>query len=180
MNYLEVEDRTDKVLFLGLSQSGKTSIIQVAFEGMMPENTKNNQATGRLRQKRVGFADKVVSVFEVGGQISYLEDTFSQFKESVYSNVKYMFFIVDSSQPDRFEEAQFYYVQACETILEFNEKAMIYVFAHKFDLVPENDKDNLEKEVRDFFEITIRFNSQLHTTSIFDESLFGIFDSIES
>ncbi len=180
MNYLDVEDTTEKILFLGLSQSGKTSIIQVVFEGILPEATKTNQASGRVRQKKVDFSGKIVSAFEVGGQISYLEDTFSLFKESVYSNVKYMFFILDSSQTDSFEKAQYYYTQACNNVIEFNDSAKIILFAHKFDLVSEDEQINLVKEIREFFEIEQKFNAQFFTTSIYNDSIFEVLENLSN
>jgi hypothetical protein len=72
MAYLEAEDVAERVLMVGLTQSGKTSIIQVAFEGMLPEDTINNQATGRFRTRKVDLLGSIISVIEVGGQAKFV------------------------------------------------------------------------------------------------------------
>ncbi|MHA1259389.1 MAG: hypothetical protein ACTSRO_07075, partial [Candidatus Heimdallarchaeaceae archaeon] len=45
-----------KVAILGLSQSGKTSIRQVIFEGFAPEATSQNPATVRINRKLFNMA----------------------------------------------------------------------------------------------------------------------------
>ena len=179
MNYLSTEDYIDKILFLGLSQSGKTSIIQVVFEGILPESTLKNQATGRIKKKKIDFSGKIVSVFEVGGQIPFLDESLSKFKESVYSNVKNFVFVVDSSQRHQFLNALVYYNQACLLVREYNKEANIFIFAHKIDLVAEEEKSEILNEIESVFNVGHTFNSVMFTTSIYDETIYEALSSIE-
>ena len=46
------EDFGNKVLFTGLSQSGKTSIIQVVFKGIEPDVTKDLPPTIKYTREK--------------------------------------------------------------------------------------------------------------------------------
>ena len=178
MNYISREDHVEKILFVGLSQSGKTSIIQVVFEGILPESTLKNQATGRIKKKKIDFSGKIISVFEVGGQIPFLEESFSKFKESVYSDLKNLIFIVDSSQRQHFLKAVYYYNQACSIAQEYNENVNITIFAHKIDLVSDKMKSEILNEIESTFNVGKTFDSVMFQTSIYDESIFEVVSRI--
>ncbi len=179
MNYISTEDHVEKILFVGLSQSGKTSIIQVVFEGILPESTLKNQATGRIKKKKIDFSGKIISVFEVGGQIPFLEESFSNFKESVYSDVKNLIFVIDSSQRHHFLKALYYYNQACSLALEYNNNAKITILAHKIDLVAEEKKSEILNEIKSTFNVGKTFDSVMFQTSIYDETIFEVISSID-
>ena len=55
-----------KVVVLGLSQSGKTSIRQVVFEGFAPEATALNPATVRINRKLFNLAGGGINLFDIG------------------------------------------------------------------------------------------------------------------
>jgi len=77
-----------KVVVLGLSQSGKTSIRQVVFEGFTPEATALNPATVRINRKLFNLAGGGINLFDIGGQTNYLNEIFQQYKERTFSDVR--------------------------------------------------------------------------------------------
>jgi len=141
----------------------------------MPDNTLKNPATGRISKKKLDFSGKIISVYEVGGQVPYLEESFSQFRESVYSDVKNLIFVVDASVRKNFMKALYYYNQACSLTLEYNKNAKIAIFAHKIDLVPEDKKLEILNEIRGVFNVGYVFNSVMFPTSIYDENFADLF-----
>ena len=120
MSYLEEEiDKEDqlikdkesgdfglKLLFLGLAQTGKSSIIQVIFEDRPPETTNEIQATLGVRRKLLEFSNLSLNVYDVGGQITYLEEAFIELRESIFSHIKTLFFVVDASKYHDFQMAK--------------------------------------------------------------------------
>lgn len=179
MNYFSTEKHFNKVLFVRLSKSGKTSIIQVVFEGLLPESTIQNQATGRISKKRIDFSGKIISIFEVGGQISFLDESISNFKESIYSDVKNLIFVVDSSHHSKFSKANYYYKKACSLALEYNKDVNILLFAHKIDLVAEEEQSEILKEIKSVFEVGLTFNSIMYPTSIYEDNIFDVLNGIK-
>ncbi|MHA1318119.1 MAG: hypothetical protein ACTSQ6_11485 [Candidatus Heimdallarchaeaceae archaeon] len=67
-----------KIVILGLSQSGKTSIRQVVFEGFAPQATSLNPATVRINRKLFNFAGSSINLVE----------------ESMFSPIKWMLFLL--------------------------------------------------------------------------------------
>ncbi|MHA1302731.1 MAG: ADP-ribosylation factor-like protein [Candidatus Heimdallarchaeaceae archaeon] len=170
-------DTGNKILFMGLSQSGKTSIIQVVFEGIMPKETIDNPATVHVRKRRVQVLGNIISVVEVGGQFSYIEQSFAHYKESIYSNLKALIFVVDSSAPNLFGMAKRYYEKAYTSALEFNENPQIHVFAHKMDLIEENQRSKIVDTITNLFEIETMFIAKIFPTSIYEEPIFKIMEN---
>jgi GTPase SAR1 family protein len=178
MAYLEAEDVAERVLMVGLTQSGKTSIIQVAFEGMLPEDTISNQATGRFRTRKVDLLGSIISVIEVGGQATFVEESLKTYRESLYSHLRILIFVLDTSTPELFDKAKEYFEQANQNAQEFNDKVQVVILAHKIDLVPDQDTAELTKKVSDFFEIDKISNGKVYATTIFDEELIDILEEI--
>jgi GTP-binding protein EngB required for normal cell division len=163
----EEEEKTERILFIGLSQAGKTSIIQVAFEGMHPEDTLDNQATVRFRTKRIPLKDNVISVI-----VPFIEESLNKYRETIYSDLKTLIFVIDASVPELFENAYFYFKKACKSAFELNEELQVKVLAHKIDLVPAEKIFHILQYINDLFDLFTEFNTQVFPTSIFDDTLF--------
>ena len=170
------EELRYKLLFTGLSQVGKSSIIQVVFEGVMPEDTKDILATVRLSRKKLDFSGLSVSVFDLGGQLNYLQETYSTLRESIFSNTKAVFFVVDTSNAEQLKDSKEFFRRTVENINDYSKGAKICVLAHKADLLKEDVKEKVVIAISDFLELSKYENVEYITTSIFDNS---IFDAIE-
>jgi len=165
-----------KLLFTGLSQVGKSSIIQVVFEGVLPEETEDMLATVRFSRKKLDFSGLSISVFDLGGQLNYLQETYSTLRESIFSNTRAVFFVVDSSNAEQLNDAKEFFRRTVENINDYSRGAKICVLAHKSDLLKEGIKDQVVSTISDFLEIEKYDNVEFITTSIFDNS---IFDAVE-
>ncbi|NPD89992.1 MAG: hypothetical protein HGN29_14865 [Asgard group archaeon] len=176
---IESEDELRyKLLFTGLSQVGKSSIIQVVFEGVMPEETSNFLATVRFNRKRIDFSGLSLSVFDLGGQLNYLQETYSTLKESIFSNTKAVFFIVDTVNTDQLSSAREFFRRTVENVNEYSKGAKICVLAHKIDLVKEKVREKVVSTIKDFLELEKYDNIEYITTSIFDDSIFDAVNQV--
>ena len=143
-----------KIVVLGLSQSGKTSIRQVVFEGFAPEATSMNPATVRINRKLFNLAGSSINLFDVGGQTNYLNEVFDQYKERTFSDAKAFIFVVDISDASNIMRSKYYFDLTMENAKKLSQDARIFVFAHKMDVVPPNKREPVLQSIKDIFEIS--------------------------
>ncbi|MHA1397825.1 MAG: ADP-ribosylation factor-like protein [Candidatus Heimdallarchaeaceae archaeon] len=167
-----------KVAILGLSQSGKTSIRQVIFEGFAPEATSQNPATVRINRKLFNMAGSSINLFDVGGQSNYLNEVFQQYQERTFSDVKAVIFVVDVSDAANVMRSKYYFDLTVENVKKISSSAKIYVFAHKMDVVPINKRNVVLQSIKDIFEIDQIENSEIHGTSIYEDSLWNAMQNV--
>ncbi len=91
-----------KIILLGLSQAGKTSIRDVVFEGKSPEDTKDYAATLNYERQIEQVADEPITVMDLGGQEVFLKRFLSSMSSFIFSNVAVLVFICDIATPDKF------------------------------------------------------------------------------
>ena len=178
INEVETSKTGSKVLFIGLSQSGKTSIIQVVFEGREPEQTEQLQATVRFSRRKVEFSDMTIFIFDVGGQTPYLEEIFETQKTNVFSNVKVLFYVVDSANFGTFHTSQSYFMRTIRTIHELNKDTKICILAHKMDLIPDAERNSTIQSVSEIFSLDKLEGVKIFQTSIYEDSILNVMENV--
>lgn len=190
MSYLEdslkkedkpVEEKSKsekKILFTGMSQSGKSSIIQSVFEGRNPESSSEIQATIGFLRQRIDYSGISLYVIDLGGQTTYLEESFSLLRESMFSNLEILLFVVDAADSEEFETAKHYFRRSLRNIEEFSKEAKVVVLAHKMDLISENDKEEIINTISNLFDVSNWENVEIYPTSIYEKSIFEAIDDI--
>ncbi|NHJ49956.1 MAG: hypothetical protein FK733_19345 [Asgard group archaeon] len=169
-----------KVVILGLSQSGKTSIRQVVFEGFTPEATALNPATVRINRKLFNLAGGGINLFDIGGQTNYLNEVFQQYQDRTFTNVKAAIFVVDVSDAANLMRSKYYFDLTLKSVLEIATNARIYVFAHKIDVVPMNKREAIIQSISEIFEVDNHDNVEIFATSIFDETVLEAMQKVLS
>ena len=168
----------DKILLLGLSQSGKTSIIKTVFEGRSPEDTHNLTATIRFERIIYSYKDHSICTYDVGGQISYLEEAIEVTKQQVFSDVKALIFVVDASNIGTFKTSRQYLLRALRNVYEYNDNPGVFIFAHKMDLITEEYRKEAIRVFQEYFNLEQYESIQLFQTSIYDDSTLNAIDMI--
>ena len=169
-----------KIVVLGLSQSGKTSIRQVVFEGFAPEATSMNPATVRINRKLFNLAGSAINLFDVGGQSNYLNEVFEQYKERTFSDAKAFIFVVDVSDASNIMRSKYYFDLTLENAKQLAEGARIYVFAHKMDVVPPNKREPVLQSIKEIFEISNYPMADILPTSIFEDTIWDAMQQVIS
>ncbi|MEE9410570.1 MAG: ADP-ribosylation factor-like protein, partial [Candidatus Heimdallarchaeota archaeon] len=95
-----------------------------------------------------------------------------------YSHLLYLIFVVDSSLPELFEKAQFYFERASNNALEFSKNVKILIFAHKFDLIQKEEESNVVEKIKEEFKSSKKFNAEIFNTSIFDDSIVQVLEEL--
>jgi hypothetical protein len=131
MEYLRQEDiDTEKILFTGLDNAGKTSIILA----LKREFSKISAITPtRGAQRRIfNFLGRSVSEWDLGGQelyrISYIKNPGKYF-----DNTEVCIFVIDIRNKKRIPEALSYLDDVIKKFEELEINPPIYIFFHKFD-----------------------------------------------
>ena len=171
---------TNKIVFLGLSQSGKTSIIKTVFEGRAPEDTINQVATVRFERMIYDYKDYSIFTYDVGGQISYLDEAIEVTKEEIFTNVKALIFVVDASNIGTFTSSRQYLLKTLRNIYQYSENPGVFIFAHKMDLIKEDYREEAIRVFKEYFDLEQYEALELFETSIYDDSTINAINKILS
>ncbi|MCK4972178.1 MAG: 50S ribosome-binding GTPase [Candidatus Heimdallarchaeota archaeon] len=171
---IKEEGNFKKILFIGLAQTGKTSIINVVFSGWKPEDTNNLPATVNFSRQIKDFSNINILVYDLGGQTSFLDKALVASKELLFSNLHAIFYVVDASNFGQYQQSRKYFLWAMRTAAEFNETTKINLFVHKMDLLPNGSEDEVVDQIAEIFNLNELEDIKLSRTSIFDSSIFDV------
>ena len=172
------EDLGNKVLFTGLSQSGKTSIIQVVFEGVEPEATKDLPPTVRYTRQKKQIKGFEYYIVDVGGQIPYLEEIFDVLEETIFTNLNYLFYVVDADDFEVYYQAREYFALSLKSVEKICMNATITVLVHKMDLIPDEERDAKIKRISELFHLDTLEHVKIYGTSIYEDSIFNVLNKV--
>ncbi len=169
-----------KIIFLGLAESGKTSIKQVAFEGVAPKSTKLNPATVRVNRKLFEVAGSSINIHDIGGQSNYINEVFSELQERTFSNTKAVIFVVDVSDASNIMRSKYYFDLSIDYVRKYSNDAKIFVFVHKMDTVPITKREEIIESIDGIFETHNHDDVEIFGTSIFEDTLFDALQNVIS
>jgi len=166
----EKESKNEKILFLGLTQTGKTSIMKTFFEGMKTDETKSLEATIKYDRKFYRFDDQELEIYDVGGQISYLEEIIEKSKEMIFSDVKVLIYVIDLPNLDTYQLSRQYLIRILKYVNLYSQDPKIYLFTHKMDLISENFREEALKIFKKYFKTVELDKIKIFQTSIYENT----------
>ncbi len=161
---------------MGLAQSGKTTIVKVTAEGMIPQKKADYSATLDYKRNTYTLFGTKVSMFDLGGQKSFLDRFIGELAEFVFTNVSVLIFVVDVSNMDTISLAKYYYDMGKKTLGKYSPKAQTKILLHKIDLIDQTKKDDFLGSVREFLEFDKK--DEIFETNVFDQSIFIAMEKI--
>lgn len=170
-----------KIILLGLSQAGKTSIRDVVFEGKAPEETQNYAATLNYERQIEQVADEPITVMDLGGQEVFLKRFLSSMSSFIFSNVAVLVFICDIATPEKFPASLKAFVEGVSRLEEMSDvQPAIYVLLHKTDLMPDLTQraERMEFLMEMYQDAAATKNITFLQTSIYDNSIHEAFKRI--
>lgn len=170
-----------KIILLGLSQAGKTSIRDVVFGGKAPEETQNYAATLNYERQIEQVADEAVTVMDLGGQEVFLKRFLSSMSSFIFSNVAVLVFISDIATPEKFPASLKAFVEGVSRLEEMSDvQPAVYVLLHKTDLMPDLTQraERMEFLMEMFQDAVATKNLTFLQTSIYDNSIHEAFKRI--
>lgn len=168
-----------KLLLLGRSGSGKTSMRSIIFANYIARDTMRLGATIDVEHSHVRFlGNLVLNLWDCGGQEAFMENYFESQRDHIFSAVEVLIYVFDVESREL--QRDIHHFESCLEALAQNSKdAKIFCLIHKMDLVPQDDRDAVfaEREA-ELVRIASPMNVTCFQTSIWDESLFRAWSSI--
>jgi GTPase SAR1 family protein len=162
---------SEKILFTGLDNSGKTSIIKVLQKEI--SQIAMLKPTRQAQRKIFEYLGRDISEWDLGGQlkyrIAYLKEPTKYFDRS---NV--CIYVIDIQDRGRMEESMSYFSDVIKEFRKLEISPLIYIFFHKTDpTYAKNEGIHLEglisqlkDEIRNIVEE--EFNVSFSNTTIYD------------
>jgi Ras-related GTP-binding protein A/B len=178
---MENSEQSDirKVLLMGPGNSGKSSMRSIIFANHLARETRSFSHTVSVDRGQVRFLGTLtLNIWDCGGQIEYYKTYFSTEKETIFSNVSVLIFVLDvkSLQVDEDLEE---YVKCVECLKEFSKQAKLFVLVHKMDLVPKEDRKKIYRGIsKSLKQISLPFKITTYQTSIWEETLYEAWSNI--
>ncbi|KAI8075628.1 Gtr1/RagA G protein conserved region-domain-containing protein [Thamnidium elegans] len=171
--------KKEKVLLMGKSGSGKTSMRSIIFSNYIARDTRRLGATIDVEHSNVKFlGNLVLNLWDCGGQEAFMENYFASQRDRIFKNVEVLIYVFDVESRD-WEKDLHYYQSCLEAILANSKEARIFCLIHKMDLVPENQRDQIfEQRVTELQKRSEPLNIQAFRTSIWDETLYAAWSKI--
>eukprot|EP00729_Bicosta_minor_P005610 gene5610-23454_t len=168
-----------KVLLMGKSGSGKTSMRSIIFANYIARDTRRLGATIDVEHSHVRFlGDLVLNLWDCGGQEAFMENYFASQRHNIFRNVAVLIYVFDVESREL--EKDFHYFQSClSSIAENSKDAKIFCLVHKMDLIQEDQRDLIFKEREaELKRRSIPLEITCFRTSIWDETLYKAWSSI--
>eukprot|EP00095_Tigriopus_kingsejongensis_P000285 snap_masked-scaffold816_size93094-processed-gene-0.8 protein:Tk00285 transcript:snap_masked-scaffold816_size93094-processed-gene-0.8-mRNA-1 annotation:"ras-related gtp-binding protein a" len=162
-----------KVLLMGKSGSGKTSMRSIIFANYIARDTKRLGATIDVEHSHVRLLGSLtLNLWDCGGQEAFMENYFASQRENIFRNVEVMIYVFDVESRE-LEKDMHYYQSCLDAILQNSPNAKIFCLIHKMDLVQEDQRDMIfterEEEIK---RLSQPLECNCFRTSIWDETLY--------
>lgn len=168
-----------KVLLMGKSGAGKTSMRSIIFANYIARDTRRLGATIDVEHSHVRFlGNLVLNLWDCGGQEAFMENYFASQRDNIFKNVAVLIYVFDVESREL--EKDIHYYQSClEAVWEHSREAKIFCLIHKMDLVQEDQREMIfQQRQQELTELSKPLECTLFPTSIWDETLYKAWSSI--
>lgn len=168
-----------KVLLMGKSGSGKTSMRSIIFANYIARDTRRLGATIDVEHSHVRFlGNLVLNLWDCGGQEAFMENYFASQRENIFRNVEVLIYVFDVESRE-LEKDMHYYQSCLEAILQNSPEAKVFCLIHKMDLVQDDQRELIIREREDDLKrLSKPLDCTCFATSIWDETLYKAWSSI--
>lgn len=168
-----------KVLLMGKSGSGKTSMRSIIFANYIARDTRRLGATIDVEHSHVRFlGNLVLNLWDCGGQEAFMENYFTSQRDNVFRNVEVLIYVFDVESRD-IEKDMHYYQSCLEAILQNSPDAKVFCLVHKMDLIPEDQRKVIyDKRETELKKRSLPLDCTCFRTSIWDETLYKAWSNI--
>ncbi|XP_064638588.1 ras-related GTP-binding protein A [Lineus longissimus] len=168
-----------KVLLMGKSGSGKTSMRSIIFANFIARDTRRLGATIDVEHCHVRFlGNLVLNLWDCGGQEAFMENYFASQRDNIFRNVEVLIYVFDVESRE-LEKDMHYYQSCLEAILQNSPEAKVFCLVHKMDLVQEDQREIIFRErEEDLKRLSKPLDCTCYATSIWDETLYKAWSCI--
>jgi Ras-related GTP-binding protein A/B len=168
-----------KVLLMGKSGAGKTSMRSIIFANYLARDTMRLGPTLDVEYSHVRFlGNLVLNLWDCGGQDAFYNNYFQSQRDHIFRNVQVLIYVFDVASM-AWERDLDYYEGTIKALLENSPDARVCCLVHKMDLVPSGQAAQAFAERAAIIESkTDTLPVTCYKTSIWDETLYRAWSSI--
>ena len=171
----------NKILFIGLDNSGKTSIVK-SLQGIknLP-SFFNMKPTEGLDIKNVQALDSEFSIWDLGGQETFRNEYLRDFDKYIVGCNK-LIYVFDIQDIKRYDLAFEYFEKIIDILKKKSEaeKIEVSIFLHKFDPDLNETRPDITEEIVDDFKEKIkeRIEKTDFFYQIFKTTVYALFEKM--
>ncbi|ROW15850.1 hypothetical protein VPNG_02599 [Cytospora leucostoma] len=182
-----------KVLLMGKSGSGKSSMRSIIFSNYLAVDTRRLGATIDVDLSHVKFLGNLtLNLWDCGGQEAFMENYINQQRAHVFSHVGVLIYVFDIESRDVDRDLATY-VSIVSALAQYSPSAKVFVLVHKMDLIMPNMKEGVFDDrvrlvrtktsealqnIASLIGPGAKIDIQPFATSIWDQSLYKAWSSI--
>ncbi|KAI5857513.1 Gtr1/RagA G protein conserved region-domain-containing protein [Tricharina praecox] len=162
-----------KVLLMGKSGSGKSSMRSIVFSNYVAKDTRRLGATIDVEHSHVRFLGNLtLNLWDCGGQDAFMENYLATQRDHIFKNVEVLIYVFDVESRE-FNRDLITYCSIIEALSQNSPDASVFCLIHKMDLVQAELRERLYQErsavLRDK---SLGMDITTFATSIWDETLY--------
>ena len=139
----EIENRLgNKLLLAGLSEAGKTAVKKLYFQNSKLDEITGLSATLNYERLTTTINNAPITILDLGGQRVFIKRFLSGFSPFVFSSVRGLIFLIDTSIKSTRNNSIQYFAECLKKLEQFSPKSEIFVFLHKTDLIKNSPNFN--------------------------------------
>ncbi|KAI0929007.1 hypothetical protein AcW1_006075 [Taiwanofungus camphoratus] len=167
-----------KVLLMGASGSGKTSMRSLIFSNNPASLTARLGATIDVEQNHVRFlGDLILNLWDCGGQDAFMDSYLSTQQSTIFQHVGVMIYVFEVESRNMDKDLD-YYRDCLKALREYSPEAAVFLLVHKMDLVGGPRTVVLESKTQELQHASGSAEVTVFGTSIYDESLYKAWSQI--
>jgi Ras-related GTP-binding protein A/B len=168
-----------KLLLMGKSGSGKTSMRSIIFANFLARETRSLNPTLEVQNSNVRFlGNMVVNLWDCGGQDAFYESYFASQREHIFRNVAVLIYVFDVASREVARDLE-YYASTIAALRELSPEAHVVVLLHKMDLLPADARDAVFAERSELIKAdSAGLKLMIFRTTIWDETLYQAWSSV--
>ncbi|KAF8637346.1 hypothetical protein AX17_002846 [Amanita inopinata Kibby_2008] len=167
-----------KVLLMGASGSGKTSMRSLIFSNHPASLTTRLGATIDVEQNHVRFlGDLILNLWDCGGQDAFMDSYLTTQRSTIFQQVGVLIYVFDVETQEMTKDLE-YYRDCLEGLTQFSPNTAIFLLVHKMDLARDPKCTTFEKKKKLLEEASGDVQVSVFGTSIYDESLYKAWSHI--
>ncbi|KAI9887384.1 MAG: GTP-binding protein gtr1 [Watsoniomyces obsoletus] len=171
--------KKQKVLLMGKSGSGKSSMRSIIFSNYVAKDTRRLGATIDVEHSHVRFLGNLtLNLWDCGGQDAFVENYLSSQAHHVFSNVGVLIYVFDIESRE-FDRDLVTFGAIVRALAERSPLASVFCLIHKMDLVQDHLREKIYKErVATVKDRSGNMALTCFQTSIWDQSLYKAWSRI--
>lgn len=173
---IEKNNKSSKILVLGLDNSGKTSIVLnlIGKTNLLDYISLKPTLGADIVQHEIN--DSIYSIWDLGGQEAYREEYLDNFEDYI-KEARKIVYVIDIQDNQRYELALDYFKNIMEKVENLDETIEITIFLHKNDPHLEGSRPDINEQTTDHLinEIKKLIPDKIYY-EIFTSTIYTVFD----